>query len=72
MNTRLTIDLKNEHILRLLRHEAADRGRSLRDIIVEALTSYFSHKRENKALLKLAEKSFTEWDNPKDSDYDHL
>ncbi len=72
MNTRLTIDLKDPQITRLLRMEAAERGDSIRDIIVEALTSYFSHKRENKALLKLAEKSFAEWDNPKDSDYDKL
>ena len=55
-----------------LRMEASERGESIRDIILEALTSYFSHKRENKALLKLAEKSFAEWDNPKDSDYDRL
>ncbi len=72
MNTRLTIDLKDPQITRLLRMEASERGDSIRDIIVEALTSYFSHKRENKALLKLSEKAFAEWDNPKDSDYDKL
>ena len=52
--------------------EAAERGKALRDIILEALTSYFSHKRENRAMLKLAEKAFADWDNPKDSDYDRV
>lgn len=72
MGTRLTIDLGDPQLLRLLRHEAADTGQSLRDIVIEALTGYFSGKRENIAIAKLAESAFAEWDNPKDAEYDSI
>jgi hypothetical protein len=72
MNTRLTIDLQDESLLKLLRLEAAQEGKALREVIVEALRGYFSSKRENQAVMKLAEKAFAEWDNPKDSAYDRL
>jgi len=72
MNARLIIDLQDEQLLRLLRLEAAHEGKALREVIVEALKGYFSSKRENQAIMKLAEKAFAEWDNPKDSEYDRL
>lgn len=72
MNTRITIDLHDPQLLKLLRLEAAQEGKALREVIVKALESYFSSKRENRAVMKLAEKVFSEWDNPKDSEYDRL
>ena len=72
MNTRLTIDLQNPQLLTMLKLQVAQENRTIREVIVEALENYLSHKRENQALLHLAESSFAEWDNPKDSDYDHL
>jgi len=72
MSTRLTIDLQNPNLLTLLKLEAAHTHKLIREIIVEALEGYFSSKRENQAILKLAEKAFAEWDNPKDSEYDSL
>lgn len=70
MRTRLTIDLANPSLARLLRLEAAHRGKAIREIVTEALEAYFSHKRENRAVMRLAEQTFEEWDNPKDADYD--
>jgi hypothetical protein len=72
MNTRLTVDLQDPSLMTHLRVEAAREGKALRDIVVEALQDYLSHKRENQAVMKLAEGSFSEWDNPKDSEYDRL
>lgn len=72
MNTRITIDLQNPQLMTMLKLQVAQEGKALREVVVEALEHYLSHKRENQALLKLAESSFAEWDNPKDSEYDHL
>ena len=72
MSTRITIDLQNPSLLTLLKLEAAHTHKLIREIIVEALEGYFSSKKENQAILKLAEKTFAEWDNPKDSEYDSL
>lgn len=72
MNTRITLDLQNPKLLTMLRFQVAQEGKTLREVVVEALESYLSHKRENQALLQLANNTFKEWDNPKDSDYDSL
>lgn len=72
MNTRLTIDLQNTQLLTMLKLYSAQEHLTLRQVVVEALEQYLSHKRENQVLLKLAENSFAEWDNPKDSEYDKL
>ena len=72
MNTRITIDLHDPDLLKLLKLEAAQEGRPVREVIVRALEGYFSARRENQSVMKLAEKVFAEWDNPKDSEYDRL
>ncbi|MDO8519962.1 MAG: hypothetical protein Q7T11_07365 [Deltaproteobacteria bacterium] len=72
MNTRLTIDLGEPRLLTLLKITAAQTGKTLREVVVEALESHFSSRRENQAILKMAEKTFAEWDNPRDSEYDKL
>ena len=61
METRITIDLRDPQLLKLLRLEAAKEGKTLRELVVAALESYFSGKRENQAIMKLAEKVFSEF-----------
>ena len=72
LQTRITIDLGQPQLLTLLRLESAQTGKAIKEIMVEALQGYFSSKKENKTLLKLAETAFAEWDNPHDAAYDQL
>ena len=72
MSTRLTLDLGDPQLAQLLRVEAARERTTMKDIVVRALEAYFSERRENGALLKLAEAAFAEWDNPEDAVYDEL
>lgn len=72
MNTRLTIDFKDPVYLTRLKFLAAQEHLSLREIIVKAVDACFSDYLENRALAKLAEQTFAEWDNPQDSEYDKL
>jgi hypothetical protein len=72
MTTRLTVDLENPKLLKLLNLEAQAKGVPKKKIVISALETYFSEKSENLALLKLAEKSFSEWNNPRDDAYDKL
>ena len=72
MNSRITIDLHDSNLLRLLKLEAAHEGRPIREVVVRALEGYFSARKENQAVVKLAEKVFADWDNPKDAEYDRL
>lgn len=72
MNTRITVDLQDPQMAKMLRLKAAQEGKAIREIIVEALQSYFSHNQENHAILKLAEKTFEEWNSPADAQYDRL
>lgn len=72
MNTRITVDLKNPAYLSQLKIYAASHDLTLRDVIIKALDTLFTHQQENTALAKLADASFAEWNNPLDQDYDHL
>lgn len=72
MDTRITVDLQDPQLFKMLKLEAAVERKPIREIIVQALRGFFSNKKENQAMLKLAEKTFEEWDNPKDADYDKL
>lgn len=72
MNTRLTIDFKDPNYIKKLKYMSADQHKPIREIIVDAVDAYFSGYLENQAVLKLAEKSFKEWDNSLDADYDLL
>lgn len=72
MNSRLTIDFKNPQYLKKLKFVAAYQQCSIREVVTKALDSYFSDYLENQAFYRLAEKSFEEWDNPLDAQYDKL
>lgn len=68
---RITIDLGDERIYQLLKLEAVRKG-SMKNIIHEALRLYFEDRIETLNITKAAEKTFAEWDNSLDSDYDKL
>lgn len=72
MNTRLTIDFKNPLYLKQLKIASAEKQKSIREIVIEALDTYFSNYLENRAVQKLAEKTFEEWNNPFDATYDKM
>jgi len=72
MNSRISTDLKDPRLLKLLKIEAQEQGSSMTDVLIHALESYFAHKLETKALEKASESAFEEWNDPRDSDYDVL
>lgn len=72
MNTRLSTDLGNPALIKLLKIEAQEIGIPMREVLVTALEGYFAHRLETKALEKAAESAFEEWSDPRDADYDKL
>lgn len=72
MQTRLSIDLGDPSLARLVRMEAHDTDSTIREVCIRALESYLANKLETRALLKAAESSFEEWNDPRDADYDAL
>jgi hypothetical protein len=72
MKSRISMDLGNPKLLRLVKLEADEMGTSMKEVLIRALETYFSHRLETKALGKASESVFEEWDNPLDSDYDRL
>jgi len=72
VGTRISTDLADPRLVRLLKMEAHDTDTSIKEILTRALESWFADRLETKALAKLAEASFAEWDDPRDSDYDRL
>jgi hypothetical protein len=72
MVTLLSTDLVDPRLLRLLKAEANERDTSIEDVLTRALEAYFADRLETKALAKRAESSFTEWDDPRVSEYDRL
>lgn len=72
MGTRLTIDFKDPVYITRLKFLAAEEHLSLREVIIKALDARFADYLENRAMAKLAERVFSEWDNPQDAQYDSL
>lgn len=72
MNTRISTDLGNPVWLKLLKMEAHETDSSVKDVLVRALEGHFAHRLETKALQKASEAVFTEWDDPRDAEYDSL
>jgi len=72
MGTRISTDLGDPRLLRLLKSEANERDTTIKEVLARALEAYFAERLETKALAKLAESSFSEWDDPRDADYDRL
>lgn len=72
MGTRITTDLGDPRLLKLLKNEAIERDTTVKEVLRRALEAYFAERLENKALARLAESSFSEWNDPRDSAYDRL
>ncbi|HLB59739.1 MAG TPA: hypothetical protein VJL87_06635 [Bdellovibrionota bacterium] len=72
MKARLSTDLGDPRLIRLLKLEAQEKGLTIKEVLVKALQSYFAHRLETKALMKASESVFEEWNDPRDSEYDKL
>lgn len=72
VTTRISTDLADPRLIKLLKAEAIERDTTVKEVLTRALEAYFAERLESKALAKLAESSFTEWDDPRDADYDKL
>jgi hypothetical protein len=72
MQTRISISLKNPHLIELLEIESQKTNSSANDILVKALKFYFARRLETSTLNKASEAVFKEWNDPRDSDYDEL
>jgi hypothetical protein len=72
VGARLSTELADPRLLKLLKAEANERDTTVKDVLARALEAYFAERLETKALAKLAESSFSEWDDPRDADYDRL
>ena len=58
--------------MKLLKAEANERDTTVKDVLSRALEAYFADRLETKALARLAESSFSEWNDPRDAEYDRL
>jgi hypothetical protein len=72
MGTRISTDLSDPRLMKLLKAEANDNDTTVKDVLSRALEAYFAERLETKALARLAEDAFEEWDDPRDSEYDKL
>ena len=72
MKTRITADLKDIRLIKLIKIEANEKGCTQAEVLVHSLEAYFGDKLETKTLAKASEIVFDEWDNDKDSQYDKL
>jgi hypothetical protein len=72
MSTRISTDLGDPRLMRLLKAEAAERDTTVKDVLTRAIEAYFAERLETKALARLAESSFVEWNDPRDAQYDRL
>ncbi|MFN2378045.1 MAG: hypothetical protein ABR538_16055 [Candidatus Binatia bacterium] len=72
MAMRLSTELSDPRLVRLLKLEAHESDTTIKDVLSRALEAWFADRLETKALARLAESSFAEWDDPRDADYDRL
>jgi len=71
-NSRITTDLGDPILLKLLKSEANEQNTSVREVVISALESYFAHRLESKAMNSASDNIFDEWNDEKDSQYDNL
>lgn len=72
MQTRISMDLGDHNLVRLLKLEADATDSSMKQVVVRALEAYLAHRVETKALIKASERIFEEWNDPRDAEYDLL
>lgn len=71
-SARISTDLGDPLLIKLLKTEAHESDQSMTEVLVHALESYFAHRLETKALTRAAESVFEDWNNPLDQEYDDL
>jgi len=72
MGTRISTDLSDPRLVKLLKLEAHETDSTIKDVLSRALEAWFADRLETKALAKLADSAFEEWNDPRDADYDSL
>jgi hypothetical protein len=72
MATRISADLRDPRLLRLLKAEANERDTTVKEVLTRALEAYFADRCETRPLARLTESSFSEWDDQRDAEYDRL
>ena len=72
MKARLSTDLGDPRLLKMLKAEAHQTDTTVKEVLVTALESYFAHRIENRSLQRVAEEIFDEWRDPRDEEYDAL
>lgn len=72
MKARLSTDLGDPKLLKLLKAEANEKDISVKEVLVTALESYFAHRLETTSLYRATEAVFDEWNDPRESEYDSL
>ncbi len=71
-SARISTDLRDPRLIKLLKHEAQETHQTVREVLIHALESYFAHRLESRALMRISEEVFAEWENPLDAEYDKL
>ncbi len=70
---KLSFDLSDHaELVELLKLHSTQTKNTQKEILVRALESYFADKIDTKLLLRAAETSFAEWNNPEDEIYNDL
>ena len=60
MKARLSTDLGDPRLLKLLKAEATERETSIKEVLVTALECYFSHRIETKSLNRIVDDIFSD------------
>jgi len=68
MATRISIRLVDPRLVRLLEREADQAGSAVEDVVARAVEAWVAHRRDRKAPAS----PFSDWDDPRDADYDRL
>lgn len=67
---KLTFDFTEKpELVELLKTYCLKKRQSQKEVVIKALEAFFADKLENRLLMKAAERSFSEWDNPEDEIY---
>ncbi len=72
MGTRITADLEDANLIKLLKLEAQNTNSSMKGVLIKALESYFHNLLETRTVSKMSEEVFKEWEDKRDTDYDML
>ncbi len=72
MGTRITADLENPLLIKLLKIEAQDTNSSIKGVLIKAIESYFHNLIETRLINNLSEDVFSDWNDERDTDYDDL